>query len=60
MGANHVTQADIAARLGVTQSQVSSRLRGATRWSLDDLDVLWDMGVDIALPALAGWGGEDE
>lgn len=51
MQAEHYTQADVAQRLGLSQSLVSARLRGATRWSLDDLDKLWDLGVPIDLPA---------
>ena len=51
MQAERYTQADVAERLGITQSKVSARLRGTTRWSLDDLDRLWDLGVPIDLPA---------
>ena len=50
MQAERYTQADVAKRLGLSQSLVSARLRGATRWSLDDLDKLWDLGVPIDLP----------
>jgi transcriptional regulator with XRE-family HTH domain len=59
MAAQHVTQTDMAARLGVSQSQVSHRLRGTVAWSLDDLDALFDIGVPIALPDVAGWGGDE-
>lgn len=59
MAANHLTQADVGASLGIPQSKVSARLRGATRWSLDDLDKLWDMGVPLSLPVMAGWGGDE-
>lgn len=51
MQAERYTQADVAALLGINQSKVSNRLRGITRWSLDDLDRLWDLGVPIDLPA---------
>ncbi len=51
MQAERYTQADVAKRLGLSQSLVSARLRGTTRWSLDDLDKLWDLGVPIDLPA---------
>lgn len=51
MQAERYTQADVAALLGTNQSKVSNRLRGITRWSLDDLDKLWDLGVPIDLPA---------
>nr|DAN31948.1 MAG TPA: helix-turn-helix domain protein [Caudoviricetes sp.] len=49
MDANHITQGAIARVLGVNQGQVSARLRGATRWSLDDLDRLAAAGVPIVL-----------
>lgn len=49
MQAEHYTQADVAQRLGLSQSLVSARLRGATRWSLDDLDALIAAGVPIGL-----------
>ena len=49
MDANHITQGGVARILGVNQGQVSARLRGATRWSLDDLDRLAAAGVPIAL-----------
>lgn len=51
MAATSQTQADIASILGVSQSQVSARLRGCTRWSVDDLDALRDAGMPIALSA---------
>lgn len=49
MDANHITQGAVARILGVNQGQVSARLRGATRWSLDDIDRLAAAGVPIAL-----------
>lgn len=54
-----ITQAGLAERLDLSQGKVSKRLRGITRWSLEDLDKLWDMGVPISLPAMADWGGDE-
>ncbi len=51
MMAADLTQSDLATTLGITQTQVSARLRGATRWSVDDLDALRDIGVPITLSA---------
>ena len=51
MQAEHYTQLDVARRLGISQPQVSGRLKGSVKWSLDDLDKLWDLGVPIDLPA---------
>lgn len=34
------TQADVAEVLGVTQSSVSNKMAGKTRWSLDDIQRL--------------------
>lgn len=51
MASTSQTQVDIASILGVSQSQVSARLRGRTRWTFDDLDALRDAGVSIALTA---------
>jgi transcriptional regulator with XRE-family HTH domain len=59
MAAQHMTQTALAERLGISQGRVSDRLRGTTNWSLDDMDRLWDLGVPIALPDLAGWGGDE-
>lgn len=42
-------QGDIARYLGITQTSVSKRLRGAARWSLDDVDCLRLAGVSIPL-----------
>lgn len=49
MDASHISQTAIGRILGVNQSQVSARLRGAIRWSLDDIDRLAAAGVPIAL-----------
>ena len=51
MDASHISQAMLGRILGVNQSQVSARLRGAIRWSLDDVDRLADAGVPITLTA---------
>lgn len=60
MRAERLTQTDMAARLNISQAQLSRRLSGIAGWSDDDLDTLFDLGVEVALPALAGSGGEDE
>lgn len=49
MAATSQTQGDISKILGVSQSQVSARLNGRTRWNVNDLDALRDAGVPIAL-----------
>lgn len=54
MAENRLSQAQVGAVLGVSQVQVSARLRGVTNWSLDDLDRLWDLGVPITLPTYQG------
>ena len=51
MAATSQTQTDIARVLGVSQSQVSARIGGRTRWSFDDLDALMDAGVPLSLAA---------
>lgn len=54
MAENRLSQAQVGAVLGVSQVQVSARLRGVTNWSLDDLDKLWELGVPITLPTYQG------
>lgn len=49
MDTSHISQTAIGRILGVNQSQVSARLRGTIRWSLDDIDRLAAAGVPIAL-----------
>lgn len=49
MNEQHVSQKALAADLGICQSAVSHRLSGITRWSLDDLDRLIQIGVPIGL-----------
>jgi transcriptional regulator with XRE-family HTH domain len=42
-------QSDLARALGLTQTSVSARLNGRTRWSVDDLDKLAEhFGVTVA------------
>ncbi|MGN6245161.1 MAG: helix-turn-helix domain-containing protein, partial [Motilibacteraceae bacterium] len=44
-----LTQTALAVVLGITQPQVSARLRGAAPWSLHDLEVLASyFGVTVA------------
>lgn len=49
MADQHVSQSSLAADLGVSQSAISHRLSGITRWSIDDLDRLIQIGVPIGL-----------
>lgn len=46
------TQTDLARLLGLTQTNVSARLRGETRWSIDDLTKLVELQ---ALPPITLW-----
>lgn len=45
MKTEHLNQACLAALIGLKQTTVSARLRGKTRWSIDDLDRLCDAGI---------------
>lgn len=49
MTSEHLNQTQLGARIGLQQTNVSARLRGKTRWTLDDLDKLAAMGVPITL-----------
>lgn len=49
---NNVSQATLGKALGISQAQVSSRLRGVTRWNLDDLDCLVAAGVPVQLSSI--------
>lgn len=49
MDARGLTQAALADAIGLTQPKVSARLRGSTRWSLDDIDALGRIGVPVSL-----------
>lgn len=51
MKRNKMTQADLAAPLCISQSQLSARINGRARWQLDDLDILLVLGVPIQLGA---------
>ena len=46
------TQTDLARLLGLSQTRVSERFRGKTRWSIDDLSKLVELG---ALPPITLW-----
>lgn len=49
MKSEHLNQTQLGARIGLQQTSVSARLRGKTRWTLDDLDKLAAMGVPVSL-----------
>lgn len=51
MKRNKWTQTDLAGQLCISPSQVSARINGRARWQLDDLDVLFALGVPIQLGA---------
>lgn len=59
MHAQGVSQASLAADLGISQSAVSHRLSGITRWNLDDLDRLIQIGVPIGLDVFGAAIRED-
>lgn len=48
-----MTQTQLAHHLGISQSNVSARLRAATDWSASDLEALRSLGISFDLPALA-------
>lgn len=49
MASQGISQAALAADLGMTQSALSQRLSATTRWQLDDLDRLIQLGFPIGL-----------
>lgn len=49
MAAQGISQSALAADLGMTQSALSQRLSATTRWQLDDLDRLIQLGFPIGL-----------
>lgn len=49
MKSERLNQTQLGALIGLQQTSVSARLRGKTRWTLDDLDKLAAMGVPITL-----------
>lgn len=51
MRATGLSQAAMATAIGLRQSALSKRIRGALRWSITDLDRLADAGVPIHLTA---------
>ncbi len=56
MGRKQLRGADLSRELGISQPQVSYRVRGELAWSLDELDTLAQVfGCDVAdlLPARA-------
>lgn len=55
MDASHITQAAVGRALGISQSQVSARLQGRVRWSVDDIDRLAAAGVPIAITSTTPW-----
>lgn len=55
MDASHTTQASLGRALGISQSQVSARLQGRIRWSLDDIDRLAAVGVPVSVTSTAPW-----
>lgn len=50
MEAMGMSQAELGAVVDKSQTWVSERLRGITRWTLDDLDLLMSAGVPVYLP----------
>lgn len=44
-----LTLSEAARQLGYSRSTLNDRLRGRTRWSLDDVDQLRDAGVPLEL-----------
>ena len=54
---NSMPQANLGRAIGLTQSQVSARLRGATKWTIDDVDNLAELGVPVCVAAspLEAW-----
>lgn len=47
--ANRISQTEIARALGVDQSRISARLKGKTRWTLDDVETLAGAFPDFAI-----------
>lgn len=53
MASQGISQAALAADLGMTQSALSQRLSATTRWNLDDIDQLMRIGVPVGFGTLA-------
>nr|DAV04036.1 MAG TPA: SOS-response transcriptional repressor [Caudoviricetes sp.] len=49
MRSTGLSQAALGAACGIRQTDLSKRLRGATRWTVNDLDRLTSAGVPITL-----------
>ena len=47
-----LSQQRLGDRIGLAQEAVSRRLRGATDWTLNDVDLLILAGVDLSVTAL--------
>lgn len=47
-----LSQQRLGDRIGLAQEAVSRRLRGATDWTLNDVDLLILAGVDLPVTAL--------
>ena len=54
-----ISQAALAADLGMTQSALSQRLSATTRWNLKDIDQLMRIGVSVVFGTLAAAINED-
>ena len=54
-----ISQAALAADLGMTQSALSQRLSATTRWNLKDIDQLLRIGVPVGFGTLAAAINED-
>lgn len=52
MDSEHLNQTELGALIGLQQTNVSARLRGKTRWTLDDLDKLAGIGMPVGLPLI--------
>ena len=53
MAGQGISQAALAADLGMTQSALSQRLSATTRWNLDDIDQLMRLGIPVGFGTLA-------
>ena len=53
MAGQGISQAALAADLGMTQSALSQRLTATTRWNLDDIDQLMRLGIPVGFGTLS-------
>lgn len=44
------TQTSLAASLGISQAAVSKKMRGLSPWTIEDIDVLTELGFVIPAP----------